>query len=106
MRKIREIMRLKWEAHLSIRAIGRSCGITHSSVSDILRRAEAAGLTWPLPDDLDHLLYSTTVSTESRPLPDVNYIHQELKKKSVTLQLLWQEYKQEHPDGLQYGQFC
>ncbi|MEM3433430.1 MAG: winged helix-turn-helix transcriptional regulator, partial [Candidatus Methanomethyliaceae archaeon] len=53
MRKISEVLRLKWECRLSNRAIARSCGISHSTVSEYLQRAQAAGLTWPLPADLD-----------------------------------------------------
>lgn len=53
MRKLKEILRLKYEAQLSIRQITRSCSISHSTVSDILHRAETAGLSWPLSNDYD-----------------------------------------------------
>jgi len=112
MRNIKEILRMKWEQGLSNRKIAQSCKIAHSTVSDILKRAEKANLSWPLPGELDEerletLLYPDTVlSNGHRPEPDFGYIHQELKKKSVTLQLLWHEYKGQYPKGLQYSQFC
>lgn len=112
MRKIKEILRLKWDAGLGVQQIARSCGVSHSTVGDILKRAEAAKLPWPLPENLDEaslesLLYPIAdAKSASRPLPDMNYIHRELRRKGVTLQLLWQEYKLDHPDGLQYSQFC
>ena len=113
MRKIKEVLRLKWEGGLSHRAIAGSCGIGVTTVREYLVRAARAGLSWPLPEDLDEreleaLLFKTPVSAPARkrPLPDWERIHQELKRKGVTLQLLWQEYKQEHPEGYQYTQFC
>lgn len=113
MRKIREILRLKWECDLSNQQIAQSCGISRSTVGDYLMRAKAAGLSWPLPEnlndaELEKRLFSTRGgrSSEERPLPDWSEVHKELKKKGVTLALLWQEYKQEHPNGYQYTQFC
>ena len=69
------------------------------------------GLSWPLPDDLDDVqierrLFPPTRPTKSRPQPDFNYIHTELKKKGVTLIQLWAEYREEHPDGYGQSQFC
>ncbi len=112
MRKIKEILRLKWDAHLSARKIATSCNISHHTVGYILKAAEAAGLSWPLPEDLDevaleNLLYlKKNTGVTNRPDPDPEYIHRELKRKNVTLTLLWYEYKQSHPDGLMYSQFC
>jgi len=113
MRKIREVLRLKLDCGLSKRAIARSCNIAHSTVREYLGRAETAGLSWPLPDDLDDealskLLFPTPAQTSSRiiPCPDWSVIHTELRKKSVTLRLLWVEYREEHPDGYGYSQFC
>lgn len=51
MRKIKEILRLKWEAGLSNRAISRACKISNSTVSETVRRAREAGLAWPLPEE-------------------------------------------------------
>ena len=113
MRKIREVLRLKYEKGLSGRQIARSCDIARSTVDDYLCRAQIKGLSWPLPEDLDdtaveHFLFPpiTCVSPEKRQMPSFEYIHQELKKKGVTLQLLWYEYKQANPEGYQHSQFC
>ena len=113
MRKIKEVLRLKWEKGFSARQIAKSCDVARSTVKDYLDRAEQRGLTWPLPDDLDeaaveHMLFPPVVhiDTDKRLMPPMDGIHQQLRKKSVTLQLLWYEYKQANPDGYQYSQFC
>mgnify|MGYP001343428685 CR=1 FL=1 len=113
MRKIQEILRLKWESRLSNRAIADSCGIGETTVREYLRRAVRAGLGWPLAEslsesDLEQLLFSEPLSKSvaQRPAPRWEEVHQELKRKGVTLYLLWQEYKQAHPDGYQYSQYC
>jgi len=113
MRKIREVLRLKQECNCSSREIGQSCGIGSSTVGDYLQRARMAGLTWPLPDTLDdtaleHQLFPpSTPRNSSRFIPDFHEVHKELQsRKSVTLNLLWQEYKEQHPDGYQYSWFC
>ena len=110
MRNIKEILRLKWLNQLSVRAIARSCGSPRSTVSDCIHRGRAAGLSWPLPDDLneaqlEQLLYPPIEPISgSRPLPDFAHVHQELKRKGVTLFLLWQEYKAQYPDEYVEGQ--
>ena len=113
MRKIREVLRLKWECQLPHRAIARSCSISHSTVGEYVRLATQAGLSWPLPEDLDddelyRRLYPDSDSSprSSRPLPDWAGVHTELRKKSVTLRLLWVEYRETHPDGYAYSRFC
>jgi len=113
MRKIQEVLRLKWEGGLSNRAIAASCGIGVTTVREYLVRAARAGLSWPLPEDVDAqaleaLLFKGPLSppVRKRPLPDWEKVHHELKRKGVTLQLLWQEYRQAHPEGYQYTQFC
>jgi len=113
MRKIREILRLKFESGLSYGQIATSCGIGRTTVSDYLRRFEASPLSWPLSPDLDdtqleQLLFPSVHLTHSpdRCGIDWSYIHGELRRKSVTLMLLWQEYKAQQPDGYQYSQFC
>ena len=111
MRKIAEVLRLS-ASGLSNRNIAHICQIGRTTVSDYLRRASAAGLSWPLPADLgeaevEALLFPVPrPSSDPRPLPDWSTIHQELKKKGVTLALLWEEYKAVYPDGYQYSQFC
>jgi transposase len=112
MRKIKEVLRLRFEAGLSYDAIARSCNIGHTTAGEYVKRSREAGLRWPLPEDMDdklleRLLYPRCkMKVPSKPLPDWSYIHKELKKKSVTLFLLWQEYKEKYPDGYEYSWFC
>jgi len=112
MRKSKEILRLKWAVGVSDASASRSCHVARSTVADCIRRATAAGLSWPLPDDLDDirleaLLYPPPAPPSyQRPLPDLAQVHQEMKRKGVTLFLLWQEHKAQHPDGFQYSRFC
>ena len=113
MRKVHLVLRLFFAAGLSIRAISRSIKASPSTVGDYIRRAEVAGLTWPLPTGMDEsalearLFPSVPPGNAPRALPDWADIYRELKHKGVTLSLLWQEYKAEHPDdGVQYSQFC
>jgi transposase len=114
MRKIKEVLRLKFELGLPNRQIARSCSINHSTVADYLYRAKAAGLAhWPLSPELDdsglaaRLFPARTRPSPARPAPDWAGIHEELhSQKHVTLQLVWQEYKQSNPDGYQYSRFC
>lgn len=112
MRTIKEVLRLKWSCGLSRRAISKSCGIARSTVDEYTKRAKQAGLSWPIPAELDdtsleNLLYPpVSVLDAPRPLPVWADIHRELARKSVTLMLLWDEYKAQYPDGYQYSQFC
>jgi transposase len=112
MREIREVLRLCHEAGLSERQIAGSLRIAASTVHRYLDRAARAGLGWPLPDQLDDqaleraLFPPTPPPRAPRTPPDFAWVHRELRRKGVTLQLLWMEYKQAHPDGYQYSQFC
>jgi transposase len=110
MLKAREILRLKHQAGLSLREIGKACSCGKSTVSEILSRAEKAGINWPIDHfndkQLMSVLYPPTNSRTSPPEPDMEYIFSEMKKKSVTLMLLWEEYKEKNPDGIMYTQFC
>lgn len=113
MRKIREALRLKHEHQASQHEIARSVGVVQSTAGDILRRAEAAGLCWPLPEsftdeDLNRLLYPPRrlPSEPPRALADWRVIDAELSKKGVTLLLLWMEYKRQHPSGYEYSRFA
>jgi len=98
MRKIHEVLRLKWTAELTNREIAKATGIARSTVSDYLRRAEEAGLSWPLPDELDHerlsmlLFKKAPEPKKARPLPIWADVHRELRRKGMTLWLLWEEY--------------
>jgi transposase len=111
MPALREILRLRWDQGCSAREVARRCALSHSTVLDYLKKAEAAGLGWPVPEDLDddalaaRLEGEAPAGTTARPGPDTAYVLRELRKKHVTLQLLWQEYRQQHPDGYGYTQF-
>ena len=112
VRKIKEILRLKYEAELSNRAIAAACKVSNSTVGEYLKRAEAAGISWPLGEIGEEGLYQklfpekVVVTERKYPLPDWEEVQKEKRKKGVTLQLLWQEYKEKYPEGYQYSQFC
>lgn len=114
MRKIAEVLRLKWACSLTHREIGRSCSISHTTVSEYVKRAEAAGIKWPLPetlteDELYRRLFPEKARSAEQPvkaLPDWEKVRKELKKRSVTLRLLWDEYRESHPNGYGYSQYC
>jgi len=109
MLKAREILRLKHQVGLSLREIGQSLSCGKTTVSEILKRAENAGITWPIElndKQLMSLLYPPVKKEGLPPEPDMEYVFYEMKKKGVTLMLLWEEYKEKHPDGVMYTQFC
>jgi len=113
MSKIKEVLRLK-HSQLSERAISRSCQISHSTVHEYLKRATCAGLSWPLPEDLDEEhLYARLYPEDKQAalkvaeaIPDFKKVHEELKKRNVTLRLLWTEYRETYPQGYGYSQYC
>jgi len=113
MRKLREVLRLRFEHALSDRAIGRCCSVSHRTVADYLMRFHQAGLSWPLPEDLDEASLQQRLfperlfreSSERSPLPDMKYLHAELRRKGVTLQMLWEEYREREPNGYGRSQF-
>lgn len=105
MRSIKEVLRLRHQHHLSVREIARGCGLPVSTVGDYLKRATTAQISWALSDDMDEaqlqekLLASAPSETCGTPtpdkaLPDWAAVHEQLCRKGVTLQLLWQEYRQ------------
>lgn len=111
MRKIFEVLRLKFELGLAERAIAKSCGVSRSTVQETVKRFGATKLNWPLPADCDEAalyqqLYPPRQSKVETPLPDFTAVAAELPKKGITRLLLWQEYKAAHPDGLQYSAYC
>lgn len=114
MRKMKEVLRLSVETGLSQRGIAQALGLGLGTVSTYLKRARQAGINWPLPAEMDErtlgrLLFPSQPATGQRRFvePDFQNVHQELKRKGVTKQLLWQEYRQQHPDdGYSYAQFC
>lgn len=113
MRRLRDILRLKYEAGLPHRAIAQACAVGLGTVSEYLARAAAAGVVWPLPDDLDDAALErrlfarpADVAGRDRTVPAWPELHQELKRPGVTLQLLWIEYRAAHPTGYAYSHFC
>ena len=112
MRKVREVLRLHYATGMSLRAIARSLKVSSATVGKCIRRAEAQGLGWPLPDSLDdaglerRLFPAPAPRGKPRPVPRWSEVHRELRAKGVTLALLWEEYKAVHPEGLQYSWFC
>ena len=113
MRKIKEVLRLHFEKGLSAREIARSLDVGRGTIQNYLHRAQQVGLSWPLAPEIDEVTLERQlfpslhpVAQEKRQMPPMEYLHQELKKKGVTLQLLWHEYKEKCPEGYQYSQFC
>jgi transposase len=112
MRKIKEVLRLKFEARLSHERIAAATGLSKGAVSNYVHRALQKSLGWPLPEELDdaaleRLLYPQVVQRELYTHADYAYVHQELKRKGVTLQLLWEEYQGVQGErAYQYSQFC
>jgi transposase len=113
MRKIGEALRLR-ASGLSTRKIAASLGAGQSTVSEYLKRAERAGLSWPLPEgvtdgDLERRLFHAHGGETRRglALPDWPAVHREMRRKNVTLSLLWEEYRAIHPaDGYGYSRYC
>ncbi|MDZ7802099.1 MAG: IS21 family transposase [Trueperaceae bacterium] len=113
MRKVREVLRLLWGQRRSAREVAVSCNLARSSVREYERRAEAAGLSWPLPDVDDGTLENTLFPPRpgakevERPLPDWDAADRELRRnKRVTRLLLWEEYRAAHPLGYAYSKYC
>lgn len=111
MRKVREVLRLKHACGASDRLIAQSLGIGRTTVGEYLRRAAVVGMTWPVELDdaeLERLLFTPAGFYEgpTRPQPDWSRMHAELRRRGVTLMLLWEEYRAEHADGYGYSRFC
>jgi transposase len=113
MKKIRDVLRLTHAMGMSRRRVSEATGIGRTAISDYVQRAAIAGLGWPLPDGLDDAglerrLFPPpdTIASEVGPEPDWSYIHAEMKRRGVTMTLLWQEYRAEHIRGYAYSWFC
>ena len=114
MRHIREVLRLHHSVGMSQRSVARSLGLAQGTVSKYLNRTRHAGLTWPLPPELDddvrleNRLYPppSDLPSDDRPQPDWAVVHRELRRPSVTLMLLWEEYCDTTSDGFSYSWFC
>jgi transposase len=114
MRKVREVLRLD-SLGLSQRQIALSCRVGQATVSKYLKAAETAGLKWADIAEWgeERLLAALVPSRPAAPRkaqwpePDYAAIRQQLQThKHVTLQLLWEEYRERHPDGYRYSRFC
>ncbi|HZR87929.1 MAG TPA: IS21 family transposase [Bradyrhizobium sp.] len=114
MRHIREVLRLHYSVGMSQRAVARSLGLAQGTVSKYLNRTRRAGLTWPLPPELDddvrleNRLFPPPSDRPSneRPHPDWALVHRELRRPNVTLMLLWEEYCDANSDSFSYAWFC
>ncbi len=114
MRKIRELLRLRLDAGLSIRQISASTKTSVGAIQKLLARADTLEITWPLPKDLDDGRLAAMFYPGSDPTSSVRYqqpdwatVHQELKRKGVTKQLLWEEYTAQYPNRCySYSQYC
>jgi len=113
MRKLKEVLRLH-SLGLKQQQIARSCSIAQSTVHKYLKAADAAGLTWPLPSDWDERRVEEVVSGAPCPAavwrktaaPDFGAIRQELQThRNLTLQLVWEEYRQDHSAGYSYSRY-
>src|SRR2546423_3589575 len=113
MRKVREVLRLRHALGVSERQIAVTVGVSRSTVGEYLRRAAVIGITWPVPEgmddgELERRLFTPPTFEEKpgQPLPDWSNVHKELKRRGVTLLLLWEEYRAEHADSYGYSRFC
>ena len=112
MRKVREVLRLKHALGMSYRKISEATGVGKTQAAEYVRRAQVAGITWPVPEgvddvELDRLLLPVAGDSErARPAIDWPTVQNELRRRGVTLALLWQEYLAEHPSGYSYTRFC
>jgi transposase len=113
MRQMRQLLRLH-HGGVSAREIGRRLGVARSTIQDSLKRAAAAGLAWPLADDLtdetlERRLYARAgapTGQRRRVEPDWAALTRELKRPGVTMTILWEEYREAHPEGYGYSRFC
>src|SRR5512144_806476 len=113
MRQVRDVLRLR-TAGVAINEIARRVGVAPSTVRLTLKRLVAAGLRWPLPAEMTDATLEARLFTavgkkqghRRRGEPDWAAVHRELKRKHVTLSILWDEYIARHPDGYRYSRFC
>jgi len=110
MRKIKEVLRLRFELQLGQREIARACAISQGAVHNYLKKAAAAGIGWPLPEGWDEKRIEETLFGDRHPverwqraLPNFPSLHEQFQQhRHLTLQLAWEEYREVHPDGYGY----
>lgn len=108
VRGLREVMRMHLEGRVSVREIGKLTGVARSTARDMISRFERSRLTWPIPDEISDAELESRLYTNAGVKPgrrkqaerDWSVVARELKRKHVTLQVLWEEYIAEHPDGV------
>ena len=112
MRKIREVLRLTHELGLSVRRVCEATGVGKTAVCEYVSRAKVIGITWPIPPEisdaaLERLLFTPAGFHEgsTKRLPDWTKVHEELKRRGVTLMILWEEHRAEHVDGHGYSRY-
>ena len=113
MRQLRYVLRLHHDG-VSAREIERRLGVARSTIQDNLKRATTAGLAWPLSDDvtddaLELRLFGrvgTATGQRRRIEPDWAELARDLKRPGVTMTILWEEYREVHPEGYGYSRFC
>ena len=113
MRKVRDVLRLRHTLGMSFRQISEATGIGKTVVGEYVRRAGVLGITWPVPDaiddaELERRLFPVAGDGAAAPRQAIDWrqVHEEMKRRSVTLVLLWQEYRAEQADGYGYSRFC
>jgi transposase len=113
MKKIREVLRLTHELGLSVRQVCEATGVGKTAVCEYVNRAKVVGITWPIPPEigdaaLERLLFTAVGlhKGSTKRLPDWTKVHEELKRRGVTLMILWEEHRAEHVDGHGYSRFC
>src|SRR3977135_1919960 len=112
MRKVRDVLRLKHTLGMSFRQISEATGVGKTVVGEYVRRAGVIGITWPVPEEIDDAelerrLFPVAGDGTAAPRSAIDWrkVHAEMKRPSVTLVLLWQEYRAEQSDGYGYRRF-
>ena len=111
MRKVREILRMKYELGLPHRSIARSQHVSIGTVSEYLAKAKEMGVSWPLASEVDDAqletqLFPRAAGTQKRSELDYSNIHEELRGTGVTLLRLWVEYATDNPGAYRYSRLC
>ena len=113
MKKIREVLRLTHELGLSVRQVSQATGVGKTAVGEFVARAKVLGITWPIPTEisdaeLERRLFASARLHDraTRPIPDWAKVHEELKRRDVTLMILWEEYHAKAPGAYGYARYC